>query len=152
MSFRRQILYLVPSGVSDCSWALEPCCFNLLRARTVEEALALASTAAFDLYLVSRRGLKDSGAEFCRKIRSFDQDTPILLSLEPPLSGEDFAPSQDCAREAIRCSADAWEIEEALIRLISQAESRRRVRIRASLNCPRVNQPAARTRTFDKVA
>jgi DNA-binding response OmpR family regulator len=53
--------------------------FEVVYADSAEQALSLASTNHFDLYLLDNwvRGL--GGEDLCRKLREFDQTTPILF-------------------------------------------------------------------------
>ena len=46
---------------------------------TVAEALKLARSAGFDLYLIDRWLPDGEGIESCRTIRTFDSNTPIVF-------------------------------------------------------------------------
>ena len=46
---------------------------------SLNESLGLAARERFDLYLVSYLLLEGTGIELCRKLREFDQHTPILF-------------------------------------------------------------------------
>ena len=53
--------------------------FEAMNATTLIEALRLARSERFDLYLLERRLPDGSGIELCRQIRMFDPDGPILF-------------------------------------------------------------------------
>jgi len=53
--------------------------FEVLYADNADEALSLASTSHFDLYLLDNWVPGLAGEDLCRKLRQFDQTTPILF-------------------------------------------------------------------------
>jgi two-component system, OmpR family, response regulator len=53
--------------------------FDLVYADSAEEALTLAHTTYFDLYLLDNWVPGLGGEDLCRKLREFDQTTPILF-------------------------------------------------------------------------
>lgn len=138
MWFKARILCVGAEGTCDYSSALEPCCYEVIRAGTLEEGLRLARSASFDLYLISQGAFEGAGREFCRAVRSFDQNTPILLSVESAIRLHKQMTRRAGAQECIHKSAELWEIEQAIVRLVSQAESKRQERLRrAQLGAPR---------------
>ena len=138
MWFKARILYVGTEEVSDSCSELEPCCYEVVRTGSLEEALRLARSAYFNLYLVSQGTFEDSGQEFCRRVRSFDQNTPILLSLEPAIKLDKQISRLAGAQECLHKSAEPWELEQAIVRLVSQAESKRLEALsRAQLGAPR---------------
>jgi len=48
-------------------------------ANSADEALGLAQLERFDLYLLDSQFSDDDGFELCRRLREFDQHTPILF-------------------------------------------------------------------------
>src|SRR6266850_5602244 len=48
-------------------------------AHNAEEALRFAQAERFDLYLLDSEFSDDDGFELCRRLREFDQHTPILF-------------------------------------------------------------------------
>ena len=53
--------------------------FDVFYADSAEQALSLASTGHFDLYLLDNWVPGLGGETVCRKLREFDQTTPILF-------------------------------------------------------------------------
>jgi DNA-binding response OmpR family regulator len=53
--------------------------FELVYADNAEEALSLARVSHFDLYLLDNWVPGLGGEDLCRKLRQFDQTTPILF-------------------------------------------------------------------------
>lgn len=57
-------------GLSNC---------EVISASTMARGVELAQQQGFDLYLVDSRLPDGTGVEVCRKIRTFDRQTPILF-------------------------------------------------------------------------
>jgi DNA-binding response OmpR family regulator len=53
--------------------------YEAVGASTVAEAIKLARSAGFDLYLIDRWLPDGEGIELCRMIRTFDFNTPIVF-------------------------------------------------------------------------
>ena len=53
--------------------------YKVIAAANLEDALRLARTDQFDLYLIDNWISGGSGIELCRKLREFDASTPILF-------------------------------------------------------------------------
>ncbi|MDX6529397.1 MAG: two-component system, OmpR family, response regulator RegX3 [Blastocatellia bacterium] len=53
--------------------------FEIVYADNAEEALSLAGSSRFDLYLLDNWVPGLAGEDLCRKLREFDQTTPILF-------------------------------------------------------------------------
>ncbi|MGH9902656.1 MAG: response regulator transcription factor [Pyrinomonadaceae bacterium] len=53
--------------------------YEVKSASTVAEALGLAGSERFNLYLLDQRFADGGGLELCEKIRHFDSRTPILF-------------------------------------------------------------------------
>jgi len=53
--------------------------FEVTTGATIRTGIALAGSQAFDLYLLDSWLPDGSGLELCRRIREFDQATPILF-------------------------------------------------------------------------
>ena len=53
--------------------------YNVLNARNYDEALRLARTHPFDLYLIDYWVIGGSGIDLCKKLRRTDPVTPILF-------------------------------------------------------------------------
>ncbi len=53
--------------------------FEVVTARTLVEAVLLAQSGHFDLYLLESRLPDGTGLELCQRLREFDAHTPILF-------------------------------------------------------------------------
>ena len=58
---------------------LEQKSFEVVTGSTIQSGVALAGSQNFDLYLLDSWLADGSGLDLCRRIREFDQDTPILF-------------------------------------------------------------------------
>ncbi len=58
---------------------LEQRCVEVVTGSTIAGALELAGSQHFDLYLLDSWLPDGSGLDLCRRIREFDQSTPILF-------------------------------------------------------------------------
>src|SRR5689334_12235896 len=82
---------------------LEQKCIEVVTGTTIKSGVALAGAQAFDLYLLDSWLPDGSGIELCRKIREFDQETPIVFY---------SAAAYEIDRaEAIRSGAQAYLIK-----------------------------------------
>jgi DNA-binding response OmpR family regulator len=53
--------------------------FEVITADSVTAALELARMGGFDLYILDQNYMDGTGAELCRKIREFDQRSPVIF-------------------------------------------------------------------------
>ena len=53
--------------------------YEVKAARTVSEALELARSESFNLYILDEWFPKEAGLSLCQKIREFDSHTPIIF-------------------------------------------------------------------------
>src|SRR5207248_7858568 len=53
--------------------------YEVRTARTLAEAVPLAQSGRFDLYLIESRLPDGTGLELCQRLREFDARTPILF-------------------------------------------------------------------------
>lgn len=84
-------------------------------ATSVSEGARLARSEDFDLFLIDHRLADGTGKELCRRIREFDEETPILF-----FSGAHPAMQQ----EALSCGAQGYVLKpdfEGLRREIRRA-------------------------------
>jgi len=82
---------------------LEQKCIEVVTGATIKSGVALAGSQVFDLYLLDSWLPDGSGIELCRKIREFDQVTPIVFY---------SAAAYEIDRaEAIRSGAQAYLIK-----------------------------------------
>ena len=81
------------------------------------DALQLARTDDFDLYILSRRFPVDSGAYLCQRLHEIAPKTPIVFL------SDDGAPVRSGSAEYVAESRDAREILEAVRRVLSARPS-----------------------------
>jgi two-component system KDP operon response regulator KdpE len=89
--------------------------YEVVSAASVAEALRLAGSKDFDLFLLDFRFADGTGEELCERIREFDRETPILF-----FSGTH--PAQQ--RGAVSCGAQGFVLKpdfDALRRQIDHA-------------------------------
>jgi DNA-binding response OmpR family regulator len=97
--------------------------YNVVAAKNYDDALRLAQTRSFDLYLIDNWVIGGSGIELCKKLRKTDQLTPILFY--------SAAAYESDKEEAFAAGADGYLLKPALTdqlvrevsRLISAARS-----------------------------
>jgi len=122
VSHTKKILLVGSEETSDRRWTFEPCCYEVTRASTPAEGLRLARNSYFDLYLVTQCAFESVGIMFCRQVRAFNSYTPILL---PKLAGE--SERNEITGSGIvgyfAGSAESWEVEQAIVRLLSKAQA-----------------------------
>jgi len=148
MSFRKHILYVDDSRDTSvpANIALQPCCYNVVRASLPTEVLRLAENSYFDLYLINPSLCQGVALELCKKIRALDAYTPIVFCAS--VANESFrkAATQAGARGYIVAPVEPWEIEETLLHFMREAESRKQDLIRAS-RCITEPRPKAVSRS-----
>jgi hypothetical protein len=134
---QRRILYVGDPGVMSAR-DLPSCCYEVIRTSSLQEAIRAASSSYFDLYLVGRCPSERAGAEFCCKVRAFDPNTPVLCC-----SGVECKDTQEHPAR----STPLWELEDAIARLLGQAEAKKRERMRASRHAAALGTPRAAEQT-----
>jgi len=101
--------------------------YNVIAAPNCEDALLLARTNHFDLYLIDNWMSGGSGIELCKKLREFDPWTPILFYSGAALERD--------KREAFDAGAQGYLVKPAgpdelmmeVFRMISGAKRTRSV-------------------------
>ena len=100
--------------------------FEVVTGATIESGIALAMAQSFDLYLLDSWLPDGSGLDLCRRIREFDQTTPILFYSAAAYASDHAS--------ALECGAQAYLIKPSqpteLCRMVSELieESRRPMR------------------------
>ena len=80
--------------------------YNVVAAKNYDDALLLAHTRAFDLYLIDNWVTGGSGIDLCKKLRKTDPVTPILF-----YSGAAYEYDKE---EAFAAGADGYILKPAL--------------------------------------
>jgi DNA-binding response OmpR family regulator len=96
--------------------------YGIVIARDFNEGLNLARRQYFDLYILDNWLPDGSGVELCRRIREFDQHTPILF-----YSGAGYKrDTQDAigsgAQEYLIKPVSSEELKRAVARLVSRIQ------------------------------
>jgi DNA-binding response OmpR family regulator len=89
---------------------------DLVTARTVRQGAALARLGGFDLFVLNNLYDDGTGVELCRKIRAFDNHTPILFF--------SAVADQEHIREAISAGAQEYLVKPNDITLLQKAVER----------------------------
>ena len=80
--------------------------YNVVAAKNYDDALRLAQTRSFDLYLIDNWVIGGSGIELCKKLRQTDPVTPILFY--------SAAAYESDREEAFAAGADGYLLKPAL--------------------------------------
>jgi DNA-binding response OmpR family regulator len=80
--------------------------YNVVAAKNYDDALRLAQTRSFDLYLIDSWVMGGSGIELCKKLRKTDRLTPILFY--------SAAAYESDKEEAFAAGADGYLLKPAL--------------------------------------
>lgn len=102
--------------------------FEVIGAQSADQALDLAKTQYFDLYLVDNWMPGLSGIELCKKLREFDVETPILF-----YSGAAYETDKENARLSgaqgyLVKPVDSNDLVTEVFRLIAEAKIAKPVR------------------------
>ena len=102
------ILYLEDHGdtVELVTLVLTRHNYNVVAAKNYDDALRLAQTRSFDLYLIDNWVIGASGIELCKKLRKTDRLTPILFY--------SAAAYESDKEEAFAAGADGYLLKPAL--------------------------------------
>jgi DNA-binding response OmpR family regulator len=94
--------------------------FEVETARTLGEALELAKSARYDIFLLA--GILDDalGIELCRKIREFDHHTPIIFFSVLAYKADREAALGVGAQEYLVKPNDMDRLEETIQRLVGK--------------------------------
>ena len=105
---RKNILYV--DGYEDnrilLTYLLRDLDYSCVAVATMTEALSAARSDTFDLYVLDSWYSDGNGVELCRRIRRFDQSTPIIFFSAWPL--------ESARQDAIRAGASAYLLKPAL--------------------------------------
>lgn len=89
---------------------LSPMNYEMTAAHTVDEALRLAKTESFDLYVLDKRLPDGSGLELCQKLNRLTPNVPCIF-----YSGDAYEMHR---AEAVAAGADAYVIKPDVEHLI----------------------------------
>ena len=86
-----------------------------------DKALLLAQTNQFDLYMIDNWMPGGSGIDLCKRLREFDQTTPILFYSGAAYETDKQEALASGAQAYLTKPADNDELVEQVFRLISEA-------------------------------
>jgi CheY-like chemotaxis protein len=109
----RELVSLVLTG-SNCKVTL---------AESNVEALDLARTKQFDLYLIDNWIAGGSGIELCKKLREFDPVTPVLFYSGAAYESDKQEAFASGAQGYLTKPVDNDELVDAIFRLIEKAKT-----------------------------
>jgi len=98
--------------------------YRIVAAEDCDEALMLARSSQFDLYLIDNWMAGCSGIDLCKKLREFDPLTPILFYSGAAYESDKQQAFAAGAQEYLVKPVDIDELIEQVTRLISEAKRR----------------------------
>ena len=84
--------------------------YEVTTAATVEQAVALAKSMEFDLYVLDRRLPDGMGADLCRELKGLSPNIPVIL-----YSGDAYEIHR---LEGLRAGADAYVVKPHIDKLV----------------------------------
>ena len=96
--------------------------YEVVAAANYEDALLLARTKHFDLYLIDNWMTGGSGIDLCKKLREFDSRTPILLYSGAAYESDKQQAFAAGAQAYLVKPVDNDELIEEVSRIISAAK------------------------------
>ena len=95
--------------------------FEIIEATSAQDALELAKSESFDLYLLDHTFPDASGITLCRAIREFDPTTPILFYSARAMEKERQEALQAGAQDYLVKPDDIFGVAGHVARLIAEA-------------------------------
>jgi len=96
--------------------------YRIVAAEDCDEALMLARSSQFDLYLIDNWMAGCSGIDLCKKLREFDPLTPILFYSGAAYESDKQQAFSAGAQAYLVKPVDNDELIERVTRLISEAK------------------------------
>ena len=94
--------------------------YEVMRAESAEEALALLRIETFDLFLLDYTLPRMSGVELCARIRQTDLETPIMFFTEMAHLRDRQSAMKAGATEYLIKSDDWDKLHETVLKLIHE--------------------------------
>ena len=98
--------------------------YRIVAAEDCDEALMLARSSQFDLYLIDNWMAGCSGIDLCKKLREFDPLTPVLFYSGAAYESDKQQAFSAGAQGYLVKPVDIDELIEQVTRLISEAKRR----------------------------
>ena len=99
--------------------------YKVVPAENHDDALLLARSNQFDLYMIDSWMPGGSGIDLCKKLREFDSSTPILFYSGAAFESDKQEAFASGAQGYLTKPVDNDELVEAVFRLISEAKNRK---------------------------
>jgi DNA-binding response OmpR family regulator len=96
--------------------------YEVVSAESYDDALLMARTNQFDLYLIDNWMSGGSGIDLCKKLREFDPWTPILFYSGAAYERDKQEAFAAGAQAYLVKPADNYELIQEVSRLISEAK------------------------------
>jgi DNA-binding response OmpR family regulator len=96
--------------------------YRIVAAEDCDEALMLARSSQFDLYLIDNWMVGCSGIDLCKKLREFNPGTPILFYSGAAYESDKQQAFSAGAQAYLVKPVDNDELIERVTRLISEAK------------------------------
>ena len=103
---------------------LEYAGYEMLTAEDLDDGLSLAKLEQFDLYVLDNRFPGGTGIEFCRLIRAFDPDTPIIFYSSAAYDYDIKAGLKAGAQHYLTKPEGVYQIERIITKLLAGAGKR----------------------------
>ena len=117
--------------------------YEIRSAKTIAEALRLARSQLFNLYLLSDRYEDGTAVELCKEIRKYDISTPVLFYSTYARESDRQSGMSAGAQGYLTKPGGIFELTEVISRLIKQAES---------VPVKQINEPAFAPSAIDEMS
>jgi DNA-binding response OmpR family regulator len=97
--------------------------YEVVSTSSADDALRLAQEQKFDLYLLDTRLADGSGVDLCKRIREFDNDTPILFYSGAAFEGDKKTALECGAQAYLTKPASPGELSGAISKLVALAQT-----------------------------
>ena len=122
MSFSTKRILLVDDDIDICGAVkllLNRSGFRVKTLNTMTDALRIARSEHFDLFILDTRLQDGTGLELCRSIRSFEQNTPILFHSASAYAEDKEKGLQAGAQAYLTKPVDFDALEQIVTQLVS---------------------------------
>jgi DNA-binding response OmpR family regulator len=100
--------------------------YEVITGSTIESGVALAGTGNFDLYLLDSWLPDGSGLDLCKRIRQFDQNTPILFYSAAAYAADSDLALKSGAQGYLVKPSQPSELCDLISELIERSQATRR--------------------------
>jgi DNA-binding response OmpR family regulator len=121
MDFRIRILDVVShwNESEQIEELLEPCCHDIVSARSATDALQLASRSSYDVFVVDAARADSAVVQMCRDLKAISSETPLIV-YSGEVSERERAELLATGASLIHRPAEAWEFEAQFAKLVKR--------------------------------